>query len=114
MYLECLGDRATHSTEKRGAETGSQLIWFSRSHPYKDQQFEMLWIESFTASTAEPGMVQLCWGGASAITEAFHPYGGSPPLLMQPAIAEATCHNRESLPLQRWATIAEAVLTTPI
>ena len=74
----------------------------------------MLRVESFTASTAEPRMVQLGGGGASAITEALHPYRGTLPLLMQPAVAEATCHNRESPPLQRWATIATAVLTIPI
>ena len=74
----------------------------------------MLGVESFMASTAEPRTVQLCRGGASAITEALHPYGGSPPLLRQPAIAEVTHHDRESPPLQGRATIAEAVLTTPI
>ena len=68
-------------------------------------------VESFMASTAEPRMVQLSGGGASAITKALHPYGGSPPLLRQPAIAKATHRNRESLPLQRQATIAEAVWT---
>ena len=34
--------------------------------PTKKQQLEALKIESFTASTAEPGKVQLCQGGASA------------------------------------------------
>ena len=34
----------------------------------------MLRVESFTAGTAEPRMVQLGGGGASAITEAIHPY----------------------------------------
>ena len=48
----------------------------------------MLRVESFTASTAEPGTVQLCQVGVSAITEALYPYGGSLPLLRQPAIAE--------------------------
>ena len=52
----------------------------------------MLGSESFMASTAEPRMVQLGGGGASAITEALHPYGGSPPLLRQLAIAGATHH----------------------
>ena len=74
----------------------------------------MLWIESFTASTAEPRTVQLCGGGVSAITEAVHHYAGSLPLLRQPAIAKAARHHRESLPLQRWAAIAKAVLTTLI
>ena len=74
----------------------------------------MLGVESFTASTTEPRMVQLGGGGASSITEALHPYGGTLPLLTQPAVAEATRHNTESPPLQRWATIATAVLTTPI
>ena len=74
----------------------------------------MLGVESLTASTAEPGTVQLGGGGASAITEALHPYKGSLPLLRQPAVAEATHHNRQSLPLRRRATRAEAVLTTPI
>ena len=74
----------------------------------------MLGVESFMASTAKPRMVQLCGGGASAITEALHPYRGIPPLLRQLAIAKATHHTRESPLLQRRATIAEAVLTTPI
>ena len=74
----------------------------------------MLGLESFMASTAEPRMLQLGEGGASAITEALHPYGGTLPLLTQPAIAKATCHNRESPPLQRQATITTAALTTPI
>ena len=75
---------------------------------------EILGVESFLASIAEPRMVQLSGGGASAITEALHPYRGRLPLLKQPAIAEATRHSRESLPLHRQATIAKAVLTTPI
>ena len=49
-------------------------------------------VESFMASTAEPRTVQLEGGGASTITEALNPYGGTLPLLMQPAIAEATRH----------------------
>ncbi|KAL0621447.1 Histone demethylase UTY [Plecturocebus cupreus] len=60
--LERLGDRVTHSTEKKGTETESQLIWLSRSYPYKDHQSETLWIESFTASTAGPRTVWLCGG----------------------------------------------------
>ena len=74
----------------------------------------MLRVESFTASTGEPRMVQLSGEGVYAITEALHPDGGSPPLLRQPAVAKATHHNRESLTLQRWATIVQAVLTIPI
>ena len=74
----------------------------------------MLGVESFMASTAEPRAVQLGGGGTSAITEAVDPYGGTLPLLMQSAIAKATRHNRESLPLHRWATITMAALTTPI
>ena len=79
----------------------------------------MLRVESFTVSTAEPrmvqlGTVQLGGGRASTITEALYPYGGTLPLLMQPNVAEATCHNKESLPLKRWATIATTVLTTAI
>ena len=74
----------------------------------------MLGVESFTASTAEPRTVQLGGGGTLAITKALHPYGGSPPLLKQPAVAETTRHKRESPPLIRQATTAEAVLTTPI
>ena len=74
----------------------------------------MLGVESFTASMAEHRMVQLRGRGASTITEAVDPYGGTLPLLMQPAIAEATRHNRESSPLQRRATITRAALTTPI
>ena len=73
----------------------------------------MLKVESFTASTAQPRTVQLGGGGASTITEALDPYGGTLPLLMQPAVAEATCHNRESLPLQRCTIITTAALTTP-
>ena len=100
-------------------EAGSQVIRLSGSHPHKNkqakkQQLETFGVESFTASTAESRMVHLGEGGASGITEALHPYRGSPPLLRQPAIAEATRHNRESPSLQRRATIAEAVLTTPI
>ena len=93
------------------------MIRLSRYHAHKNkqkQQLETLGVESFMASTAEPRTVQLCGGEASTITEALHPYRGSPPFLTQPTIAEATHHNRESLPLQRWATIAEAVLTIPI
>ncbi|KAL0625609.1 Zinc finger protein [Plecturocebus cupreus] len=60
--LEHLGDRVAHSTEEKGAETGIQVIWLSQSHSHKDQQSETLWIESFTASTAGPGTVPLCWG----------------------------------------------------
>ena len=74
----------------------------------------MLGVESFTASRAEPRMVQLRGGEASTITEALDPYGSTLPLLMQPATAKAACHNRESPPLQRRATIAKAVLTTHI
>ncbi|KAL0598124.1 UPF0764 protein C16orf89 [Plecturocebus cupreus] len=32
-HLEHLGYRATHSTEREGAETGSQVIWLGRYHP---------------------------------------------------------------------------------
>ncbi|KAL0598591.1 hypothetical protein AAY473_031087 [Plecturocebus cupreus] len=119
--LERLGDRATHSTEKNGAETGSQVIWLSGSHPYKDQQSEMLGIESFAASIAGPRMVQFCWGKGvrhyrgspplprqSTTTEAVHHYRGSPPLPRQSAITEAVCHYRGSLPLPRYAAITEA------
>ena len=93
------------------------MIRLSRSQPAQKQtkqQLEMLRVESFTASTAEPRIVQLGGGGASATTEACDPYKGTEPLLTQPAIAEATRHNRESPLLQRWANIATAVLTTPI
>ena len=58
----------------------------------------MLWVESFTAGTAEPRMVQFGGGGASAITKAIHPYRGTLPLLMQPAFVEAIRHNRETKP----------------
>ena len=58
----------------------------------------MLRVESFTVGTAESRMVQLSGGGASAITEAYRPYCGTLPLLTQPAIAEATHHNRETPP----------------
>ena len=47
--------------------------------------------------TAEPRTVQLVGGGAFAITEATCPYWGTLPLLTQPAIAEATRHNRDTL-----------------
>ena len=43
-------------------------------------------------------MVQLGGGGVFAITEATHPYWSTLPLLTQPAVAEATRHNRETLP----------------
>ena len=33
--LECLGDRAAHSTEREGPETGSQVIWLMGYHPHK-------------------------------------------------------------------------------
>ena len=74
----------------------------------------MLGVDSFMASTAEPRTMQLSGKGASAITKALHPYRGRRPLLRQPAIAKATHHNRESPLLQKRATIAETVLTTPI
>ena len=74
----------------------------------------MLGVESFTASTAEPRMVQLRGGGASTIIKVLDPYGDTLPLLTQPAVAEATRHNRESPPLQRRAIVTMADLTTPI
>ena len=95
-------------------EPGGQARWVPPPQKQTKQQLETLGVESFMASTAEHRTVQLCGGGASAITEALDPYGGTLPLLMQPAIADATRHNRESPPLQRRATIATAVLTTPI
>ena len=58
----------------------------------------MLRVESFTAGTAEPRMVQLGGGGASAITKDIRPYLGTHPLLTQPAVAEGTRHNRETPP----------------
>ena len=58
----------------------------------------MLQLERFPEGTAEPRIVQLGGRGASAITEAIQPYSGTRPLLTQPAIAEATCHNRGTLP----------------
>ena len=46
----------------RGREPGDR----ARLVPYPTKkQLEMLTVESFTASTAEPGKVQLCGGGAS-------------------------------------------------
>ena len=59
----------------------------------------MLQVESFTASTAEPRTMQLGGGGAFTITKDIRPYGGTLPLLTQPAIAKAKCHNIET-PLQ--------------
>ena len=59
----------------------------------------MLWVESFTVGTAEPRTVQLGGGGASAITEAIAHPEVTRPLLTQPAVAKATCNNRET-PLQ--------------
>ena len=51
----------------------------------------MLRVESFMASTAEPRTVHLGGGGGEfTITEALNPYKATLPLLMQPAIAEAT------------------------
>ena len=90
-----MGESQLFNYKKKGSEAGSQVIRLGRSHPHKTKtknQLEMLWVESFMASTAEPRMVQLSGGGASAITKAFHPYGGSLPLLRQSAIAEATRH----------------------
>ena len=82
--------------KKRSSEAGSQVIRLGGSHPHRDKQNgDSLRVESFTARTAEPKMVQLGGGGVSAITEAFHLYRGTFPLLTQPAIAEATRHNRE-------------------
>ena len=54
----------------------------------------MFGVESFRASIAEPRMVQLGAGGVSTITKALHPYRGTLPLPTQPAVAEATRHNR--------------------
>ena len=57
----------------------------------------MLRVESFTVGTAEPRTVQLGGGGASAITEAIAHPEVTRPLLTQPAVAKATCNNRDSL-----------------
>ena len=75
------------------------MIWLSGSHPDKDQESEMLWIKSFTASTAGCRMVQLCGG------KGICHYQGSPPLPKQSAITEAVHHYQGNLPLQRWATM---------
>ena len=50
------------------------------------QQFEMLRVESFTAGTAEPRMVQL--GGG----EGVHHYRGNLPQLRYTPIADAASH----------------------
>ena len=99
----------------RPLRQGAKLSGWAGPTPTKTKkQLETLRVESFTASTAETRIVQLSGEGVSAVTEALDPYGGTLPLLMQPAVAEATHHNRESPPLQRQATITTAVLTTPI
>ncbi|KAL0605199.1 hypothetical protein AAY473_027199 [Plecturocebus cupreus] len=95
-WLERLGDRVTHSPKKqKGALKQSQVIWMGgwdpptltkTTNPHKDHQSETLWIVSFTASTAGPGMVQLCWG------KGICHYRGSPPLPRQSATTEAVCH----------------------
>ncbi|KAL0601487.1 LOW QUALITY PROTEIN: hypothetical protein AAY473_027681 [Plecturocebus cupreus] len=48
--------------KKRGLKAGNQVVWLGGSHHHKDQQSEMLWIDSFTASAAGPWTVELCWG----------------------------------------------------
>ena len=79
-FQQATGTHKRESTvqlKKKGSEAGSQVIRLSGSHPHKNkqkkQQLEMLRIESFMASTAEPRTVQLSGGGASTITEALHP-----------------------------------------
>ena len=104
-HLEHLGDRIDHTTEKKGAETGSQVIWLGRSNPHKEQQSETLWIESFTASPARPRTVQLCGG------KGIHHYQGSLPLPRQSIITKAVRHYQGSTPLQRQTAITKAVLT---
>ena len=47
--------------------------------PTKKQQLEMPKVESFTASTAEPGKVQLCGGGASTEGKLRNRKTSSPP-----------------------------------
>ncbi|KAL0619327.1 LOW QUALITY PROTEIN: UPF0764 protein C16orf89 [Plecturocebus cupreus] len=101
--LEPVGDRVTHSTEKKGAETGSKVILLGQSHPNKDKESETLWIESFTASIAGPGTVQLCRG------KGVHHYQGSPPLPRQSAITEAVRHYQGNPPLPRQSTITETI-----
>ena len=72
-------------------------VWGSTVGQTK-RRFQTLQVERFPEGTAEPRMVQLHGGGASTITEAICPYGGTRPLLMQPAIAKATRYNRVTLP----------------
>ena len=59
--LELLGssDLPALSSQSAGITSMSNLVW---PHPYKDQQSEMLWTDSFTASTDGPRTVRLCWG----------------------------------------------------
>ena len=92
--LESLGDRDAHSTEKEGAETGSQVIWLSGSHPHKDQQSETLWIKSFTASVAGPGK-------ALAVGGTVCHYQGSPPLLLRQSATTKAVHTAAGQSLQQ-------------
>ena len=101
-------EKLNHSTLKKVSEAGSQVFRLSGSHPTQktkqnkknQQQLGTLWFESFTANIAEPGMVQLCGGRASTITEAVHHYRHGlpllrqPPLPRQPTITERVCHYR--------------------
>ena len=111
------GRESTIQLKKKDSEAGSQLIRLGGSHPHKNKQnsnWKCSKLRVSRQAQLNPGWCSPVREGASAITEALHPYRGTLPLLMQPAVAEATRHNRGSPPLQRWATIATAVLTTPI
>ena len=87
--------------KKKGSEAESQVIRLGWSQSPKKQQPERFWIESLTASTAEPGTVQLCAGEVSAITNTLHHYGGGLPFLRKPAITERVHNYRGEPPLLR-------------
>ena len=56
-----------------GQEIPGNSIWGSAVGQTK-RRFQTLWVERFPEGTAEPRMVQLHGGGASAITGAIRPY----------------------------------------
>ena len=117
------GRESTIQLKKKGSEAGSQVIRLSGSHTHKNKQTNK---QTKNSNWKRSGLrvswqAQLNPGCSSSVGKGRPPlprhsttYGSSLSLLTQPAIAEATCHNRDSPPVQRWANIAEAVLTKPI
>ena len=98
--LEHLGESQPFNLKKKGSEAESQVIWLSGSHPHKNKQnsnWKRLGLRVSRKAQRNPGWC-ISEEGASTITEALDPYGDTLPLLTQPAVAEATCHNRETLP----------------